>query len=243
MGRAVSLIPELGPSLGRLTARATSPGRAPVVLDDFRLELVTTVFEHAAAARAFGDDAAAVASALNRAAWLAAWEATVAAVAARLADYVERQLASAAAESRLPQRLRSTLVLSESDRRAIAGRLGLGSFAFLRSLDALERTVPAVSASAPRGAAAVQEWQEALLGVARRLESAWLALEEAAEREPAVWAESIERTRRWRRPLWPLWAITGLVVLVAGYVGLVFGGYLPAVGPVGALARAWWYRL
>ena len=43
MGRAVSLIPELGPSLGRLTARATSPGRAPVVLDDFRLVMVTRV--------------------------------------------------------------------------------------------------------------------------------------------------------------------------------------------------------
>jgi hypothetical protein len=201
------------------------------------------VLEHAAAARAFGDDAAAAASALNRAAWLTAWEATVAAVTRRLAEYVERQLASAAAESRLPNRLRAPLVLSDSDRRAIAGRLGSGSFAFLRSLDALERTVPAVSASGQRGAAAVQEWQEALLGVARRLESAWLAVEEAAEREPAVWAESIERVRGWRRPLWPVWLITGLVVLLAGYVGLVFGGYLPAVGPVGALARAWWYRL
>jgi hypothetical protein len=214
-----------------------------VPLDDLRLALVTTVFEHAAAAREFGDDAAAAASALNRATWLGAWENVVAAVAARLSEQVEHELQAAAAESRLPSRLRADLTLTENDRRAIAGRLGAGSLPFLRSLDALERTVPAVSASTSRGAAAVDEWREALLGVARRLESAWLALEEAALRERAVWAPAVEKARAWRRSTWPLWVATAIVMLVAGYVGLVFGGYLPASGPVGELARAWWYRL
>jgi hypothetical protein len=237
----VNLVPELGPALGRLTARASNT-RAPVPLDDLRLELVTTVFEHAAAARAFGDDAAAAASALNRATWLGAWETTVAAVAARLAEQVERELQAAAAESRLPPKRRAELGLTERDRRAIAGRLGSGSLAFLRSLDALERMVPAVSSTGSRAAAAVAEWQEALLAVARRLESAWLALEDAATGELGGWADTIERVRRWRRPGWPLWTATAVVLLLAGYVGLVFGGYLPAAGPVGALARAWWYR-
>jgi hypothetical protein len=238
----VSLIPELGPALGRLTARASN-ARAPVPLDDLRLELVSTIFDHAAAARAFGADAAAAASALNRTTWLGAWEATVAGVAARLAEQVERELQAAAAESRLPRKRRAELGLTERDRRAIAGRLGSGSLPFLRSLDALERLVPAVSSTGSRAAGAMAEWQEALLAVARRLESAWLAVEGAAAREPAVWAESIESVRRWHRPRWPLWVATGLVLLVAGYVGLVFGGYLAAVGPIGALARAWWYRL
>jgi hypothetical protein len=43
--------------------------------------------------------------------------------------------------------------------------------------------------------------------------------------------------------MWPVWAITAGVLLLVAYVGLVFGGYLPAVGPIGELARAWWYRL
>jgi hypothetical protein len=237
----VSLVPELGPALGRLTAR-TSDSRSTVPLDDLRLELVSTIFEHAAAARAFGADAAAAASALNRATWLGAWETTVAAVAARLAERVERELQGAAVESRLPPRRHAALRLADADRRAIAGRLGSGSLAFLRRLDALERLVPAVSSSGARATGAISEWQEALLSVARRLESAWLAVEDAAGREPGVWTESIESVRRWRRPRWPVWTATALVLAVAGYVGLVFGGYLPAVGPVGSLARAWWYR-
>jgi len=242
MGSGMTLVPELGPALGRLTARATPVPAGRVPLDDLRLDLVTTVFEHAAAARAFSGDAAAAASALNRAAWLGAWEATVAAAAARIADQVDRELQAAAAQARLPEKRRLGLALGESDRRAIAGRLGTGSLPFLRSLDALERTIPAASASGSRGQSGLDEWHEALLAVARRLESAWVALEEAAAREAAVWTPAVERVRAWRRPTWPLWAATAVVLLVAAYIGLVLGGYLPAVGPVGDLARVWWYR-
>ncbi len=240
MGYGMTVVPELGPALGRLTAR---PGVAagPIPLDDLRLQLVTVVFEHAATARAFMDDPAA-ASALNRAVWLGAWEDTVAAVAARLGDYIDRELAAAAAESRLPRKQRERLPLAESDRRAIAGRLGAGSLPFFRSLDALDRTIPAASATGSRAEAGVKEWREALLAVARRLESAWIGLEEAAGREPATWASAIEQVRAWRRPTWPVWTATAVLLLAAAYVGLVFGGYLPAVGPVGELARAWWYR-
>jgi hypothetical protein len=207
------------------------------------LQLVTTMFEHAAAARAFTGDAPAAASALNRAAWLGAWESTVAAAAARIGDHIDNQLKAAADESRLPSKRRAQLALSPSDRRAIAGRLGARSLPFLRSLDALERTIPAVSAKGERAHAGLADWHQALLAVARRLESAWLGLEEAAGREPAVWASAVEQVRSWRRPMWPVWAITAGVLLLAAYVGLVFGGYLPAVGPIGELARAWWYRL
>jgi hypothetical protein len=240
MGSSMTLVPELGPALGRLTARAATVARGGVPLDDLRLNLVTTVFEHAAAARAFGDDPAAAASALNRAAWLGAWEETVAAAAARLGDQVDRELQAAAAESRLPAKQRAQLPLGESDRRAIAGRLGAGSLAFLRSIDALERTIPTVSAAGARGQSGIHEWRESLLAVARRLESAWISLEEAAGREPAAWAPAVEQVRGWRAPAWPIWVVTAAALLIAAYLGLVFGGYLPAVGPAGELARAWW---
>jgi hypothetical protein len=244
MGPGVTRVPELGPSLGRLTAPVSATARPTrrVPLDDIRFDLVTTIFEHAAAARAFGDDAAAAASAINRAVWLGAWERGVAAAAARIAEQVDRELHAAAAESRLPKAERARLPLTESDRRAIAGRLGAGSLPFLRSLDALERTLPALSGSGSRSKAGFEEWREALLGVARRLEGAWLELEARAEREAEVWGPTIQQVRAWRRPLWPVWAVSALVLLAAAYVGLVFGGYLPAAGPVGELARAWWYR-
>jgi hypothetical protein len=241
MEYSVTLVPELGPAFGRLT-RAPAAGTGRIPLDDLRLELVTTMFEHAATARAFTGDPAAAASALNRAAWLGAWENAVAAAAARIGDHIDRQLQAAAEESRLPAKRRTALPLTAADRRAIAARLGGGSLPLLRSLDALERTVPAVSARGARGEAGLSEWQEALLGVARRLESAWLGLEGAASREPSVWAPAIEEIRAWRRPVWPVWTLTAAVVLLVVYVGLVFGGYLPAVGPIGELAQAWWYR-
>ncbi len=238
----MTLIPELGPALGRLAAppAAVPPGRVP--LDDLRLNLVTQVFEHAAAGRRFGDDPVAAAAALSRAAWLGPWEQTVAAAAARLADYVDRQLRAAAAEARLPPKQRARLTLSESDRREIAGRLGAGSLPLFRSVEALERANPSVIGSGTRQDPVVEEWREALLAVARRLEAAWISLEEAAAREPAFWLPAVEEVRAWRRPAWPLWTVTAIGLLVATYLGLVLGGYLPAAGPAGALARAWWYR-
>lgn len=242
MGHDVMLVPELGPAMGRLTLRGAALSQGRIPLDDLRLELVTTMFEHAATARAFGDDAAAAASALNRATWLGAWESTVAAAAARIGDHIDRQLQAAAAESRFPPKRRAQLPLSQSDRRAIAARLGSGSLPLLRSLDALERTIPAVSATGARAQAGLAEWHHALLATARRLESAWTGLEEAAAREPAVWQPVVDQVRNWRRPTWPLWVLTAALLAVAAYVGLVFGGYLPAVGPVGELARVWWYR-
>ncbi|HEU5170365.1 MAG TPA: hypothetical protein VFU46_07500 [Gemmatimonadales bacterium] len=236
-------VPELGPALGRLTLPADPGGTGWVPLDDIRLELVTAVFELAAAARAFDtDDAAAAVSALNRAAWLGAWEHAVATAAARIGELVTARLLAAAVESRLPRRRRDGLPLTAEDRRAIAARLGHGSLPFLRSLDALERLVPAASASGRRGEEALAEWPEALLSVARRLESAWLALEHAAAGELEIWTPAIEQVRSWRRPAWPLWTITAAALLLATYVGLVLGGYLPAVGPLEPLARALWQR-
>jgi hypothetical protein len=88
----------------------------------------------------------------------------------------------------------------------------------------------------------VTEWQEALLGAARRLEAAWLWLEDALGREWREWAVEVEEVRTWRRPLWPLITIGAALLLVAGYVGLVLGGYLPVPEPLQGIADAVWAR-
>jgi hypothetical protein len=72
------------------------------------------------------------------------------------------------------------------------------------------------------------------------LESSWLTLVAASEREQERWTAEIERVRSWRRPLWPLWVLTTLVLLVATYLGLVLGGYLAAPGFLRGFAEFWW---
>jgi hypothetical protein len=241
---SATLVPELGPALGRLCAAGTSTDGRWVRLDDIRLGMATEVFELGGAARAFAaaEDRAAAVSSLNRQAWLVEWERAVAEATERIAQAVNARLEAAGREARLSRRRRRTLALSDADRRAISGRLGAGGFAFLQALESLELLVPIVSAGGPRGDAAVRDWQEAILGVARRLESAWLELEAAAVREEALWAPEIERVRTWRRPTWPLWLVSGILAAAATWAGLVLGGYLPVPPPLRGLAEVVWER-
>jgi hypothetical protein len=238
-------VPELGPSLGRLVdppAVTADPGVLGVVIEDIRLELVSGIFDMAGAARSFmaaGDRQGAISS-LGRVAWLDRWEHAVASTARRLADAVNDRLRAAATESRLPERRLEPLLLSPEDVRAIGARLGSGGAAFVSALDALEQTVPAATASGQRGRLGQEEWQIALATVARRLESAWLALLEAVRREQERWHGEIERVRAWKRPTWPLWLITALLLLLASYLGLVLGGYLPVPRALRGVAEFWW---
>ena len=239
------VVPELGPALGRLCARpGTADGRW-VRLDDVRLDIASRVFELGGAAREFAsaDDRAAAVSSLNRQAWLVEWERAVAEATDRIAHAVNARLDAAAGEARLPGRRRRELPLSEADRRAISARLGAGAYAFLQALEGLEQLVPAVSAGGARGEAAVQEWREAVLAVARRLESGWLELEAAAVREEGLWTPEVERVRSWRRPTWPVWLLTVVVLAGTTYLGLVFGGYLPVPPALRDIAEAVWMRL
>ena len=242
------MVPELGPSLGRLSDPPGSlPDRGPldIVLEDIRLNLVTRLFEVAGAARSFaaaGDRQGAIAS-LGRVAWLELWERAVAAAARKMTDIVNEHLRNAAAESRLPPKRLNSFLLTPEDERAIASRLGSGGASFVSALDALEQTVPAAAASGARGRQGLEEWQRALAGAARRLESAWLALTGAALTEQDRWRGEIERVRAWRRPSWPLWAATLVLLLTMTYLGLVLGGYLPVPRPLQGLAELWWSRL
>lgn len=237
-------IPELGPSLGGLVD-PPRPGKGPLGLafDDVRLELVTAVFDLAGASRSFaaaGDRAGAVTS-LGRVAWLGAWERAVEACAARIARAANDGLRNAAAESRYPARRLQRLVLTDEDTRAIGARIGSGGAPFVAALDGLEQAANGVVGAG--GAGAIVAWREALGGAARRLESAWLALERSARDEQARWRAEIARVRAWRRPGWPVWLVTAAVMAAAAYVGLVLGGYLPVPPALEWLAAFWWNYL
>jgi hypothetical protein len=242
--RTPLVIPELGPSLGRLVAPpAPAPG-APahwIALEDIRLALVTQLFDLAGDARRWareGDRELALAT-LNRSAWDTAWGRAVESVAERAGVTVSERLLAAARESRLPAKYARTLPLDAAEVRALAARLDAGSAPLQDALLHLDQLAPAArSERAP--AAAVAEWQEALATAARRLEAAWLELEVALHREWRQWEGEVEEVRRWRRPLWPLLLVSALLLALATGVGLLVGGYLP-VPPflAGVMDRIW----
>jgi hypothetical protein len=240
-------IPELGPSLGRLIdppLAAPARGALDLTLDDIRLDLVTGIFDMAGAARSFataGDRAGAIAS-LGRVAWLDRWERAVNTAAQRLAEAVNLRLHQAAAESRLPAAKLAPVLLSPEDTRAIASRIGSGGAGLVGALDALEQTVPAAAAPGSRGRSGQDDWQRALATTARRLESSWLALESASQREQERWMAEVHRVRAWRRPVWPLWVLTGVVFAVVTYLGLILGGYVAAPSFLRGFAEFWWRR-
>jgi hypothetical protein len=240
------IVPELGPSLGRLVdPPAAARGALRVSFEDIRIGLVTGVFDLAAAGRSFatgGDHASAVAS-LGRVAWLGLWEHAVETAASRIAGEANAGLRVAAEESRFPRRRLERLALTDDDARAIGARIGSGGVQFVAALDQLELAVHTTGSARGRRAAGAQAWQSALAAAARRLESAWLALEAAALREQERWAREIARVRAWRRPTWPLWLLTAVVAGAAAYLGLVLGGYLPVPPPLEGLAAFWWARL
>jgi hypothetical protein len=224
-----SIIPELGPLLGRLTAPAEA-GSSLVPLDDVRIALVTELFQLAGAARAFaaeGDLDSAMQS-LNRHGWQAAWEQAVTSAADRVATRIEQRFGSAAKESRLPSRKLRMVLLTDDERRGIAVRLGSGGGALVEALDRMEALMRRAVRGAEDSSDAGELWKQALTGVARRLESAWTSLEDAARAEEAAWREDVDQVRNWKRPRLPLWLITIAIAAVLMWAGLVLGGFLPA---------------
>lgn len=239
-------VPELGPSLGRLTdppPEAADPLDAR--LDAIRLELVTGVFDMAGTARSLAraGDARGAVSSVNRVAWLALWEKAVAAAAERVTGAVNARFEAAAAESRYPRRRLRSSLLTPADTRAIAARLGGGGAPFVAALDELEQAGHGAALGREGEDVSAAAWGSALATVARRLEAAWIAMEQAADREQRRWQIEVERVHRWRLPRWPLWLLTALVLAAALYVGLVLGGYVRVPPPLAGLAELWWSTL
>lgn len=236
-------VPELGPSLGRLIVPTPGPNASAhwISLDDIRVALVSQLFELAGDARRWareGDRELALAT-LNGAAWDTAWGTAVESVAERAAAAISDRLLAAARESRLPARYARLLPLDAAEVRAFAARLDQGSAPLRESLVLLDQLAPAArSERAP--VPAVQEWQAALATTARRLEAAWLAMEEALRAEWRTWGAEVQEVRAWRRPLWPLFLVGAVVLAGVTYTGLVLGGYLPVPGPLTAIVERIW---
>ena len=222
-------VPELAPSLGRLIVpRHLEPLWVP--LDDVREELATVVLELGGEARraAAEEDRDAALAALSRKTWLGAWERAVRRAAERVTTALDQTIDVAAARLRMPPRRRRRLFLSNAERRAVAARLGTGGAPFVAALDALDGAARGARDASVLDHAAHEAWQEALRTAARRLEAAWLALEQQVVAERGRWDAELDEIGQWRPSLVPvvLWWLPVAALLV--WLGLVLGGYLPA---------------
>lgn len=214
-------VPELGPTLGRLTAPRPAAGQAGfahALLTPVRLALATEVMELGA-------------TRLSASALAGAWDRAVTDAADRLAPEVRARLAAAAAEARLPRRRARAADPSAGELAAMRRRLEAPAAPFREALAALGSDPAAFPPRADR-----------LGGALRRLDTAWAGLEEAAARELAAWDAEAEELRGWRRPAWPMGLLAAGVLALAGYVGLVLGGYVPVPGWLRPLAEWWWAR-
>ena len=221
-------IPELGPSLGKLI---TGTGRniEGFSLASQRYRLATKIIEMGGEARrlaANGERSPALAS-LGRDAWLAAWEEAVGPIAEELVDRLTAHLEAEAAAVGMPPRLRSGVAIGEVERRAIGARLGSAGAELIPALDEIERQGAMLLDGAVFDRGNLGAWQQVQLTAARRLEEAWMALEEAADHEIGVWRKVADEISRWRKPLWPVYLVGILGSAAGAWGGLVWGGVIP----------------
>jgi len=223
-------VPEMAPALGRLIVpRRSAPLWIP--LDDIADELATRVIELAGEARRVtaehGDRERAV-DALSRPAWLGAWEHAVRRASERVADTLDDQIERLGRGVRMPRRKRRARKLAGVERRALTARLSVGGTGLVNALDELARAGARVRAAETLDDEAHHAWQDAVQMAARRLEAAWLALEDAVLTERQRWDPELAALAQWRPSLWPVilvWAVGAGALL---WLGLILGGYLDA---------------
>ena len=220
-------LPELGPLLGRLAAPDT-PVTRDRDLEPVRVALLSELFEQAGRARdqlAGGDTAAAHAT-LGRDTWLAIWERAVSGASAAMLAGIERRIRDAAAISRFPSRRVAARLPDAEERRVLTARFssaGIGLEEVTREL-----TNPAV------------EWGEAIRRTAGEFTGAWDQLLAMARQEHDSWERRTMQIREWRRPWRPLVLVGVALLLLAGWVGLVLGGFLPVPRFLQPLANWYW---
>lgn len=230
-------VPELGPSLGKvLTGSGRPAGELP--LDAFRLQLISRLLDASGEARrlAADDKRDAALQALGSRTWLDAWEQTVNGIAGAVVARVNARLDAEAWAARMPRRYRRKVLLDPVELRGVSSRIGAAGAMLVPALDALHARAERLRGATAAEREALTEWQDALLTAARRLEAAWLALEEQVTAELGRWDAVAEGLMRWRRPLWPVAAVGIPSVAAATWLGLVLGGYL---APPGWLRQVW----
>ncbi len=241
---AAQAVPELGGPLGRVAS--TRAGRvSDPPLDSIRLALATDLFEVVGQARgrvAAGEIEEAV-RAVGGSVWTSAWERAVLAASAALIDRLVQQFHDAARISKMPAPLLRRCLPTEAEHIAIAAHLGKGTGRLEQVLENLDLAAAALLERPDPGGALRDQWYAALDLSARRMEAAWIDLEEAVVREQQRWAVEINNVRRWRRPHWPMWVATAALVSAAVYLGLVFGGFTEPPTVLHPLAEFFWEHL
>ncbi len=222
-------VPELGPSLGKaLTGSGRPPGDLP--LDGFRLQLVSRLLDASGEARrlAAGGERDAALEALDSRTWLDAWERTVNGIATAVVERVNARLDVEAWAARMPRRYRRKVLLDPVELRGVSSRIGAAGAMLVPALDTLHAQAARLRDAMAADRTALGDWQDAVLTAARRLEAAWLALEEQVTAELGRWDAVAEALTRWRRPLWPVAAVGVPSLAAATWLGLVLGGYVAA---------------
>ena len=221
-------LPELGPLLGRLIEFPAELAPAEAALDAARVQMLTTLFEHAGSARELltRGNTPGARTALDRAAWLAAWERAVADAGSAITTEITHRLREAASVSRFPARRLPPLLPGPEERRVLAARLSAAGIGLEAAVAQLED--------------ASVVWSDALRRTAGELEAAWEQLVTTAHQELTTWDLRATEIRRWKRPWTPLVASGFLLLGFTTWLGLVLGGYLPVPGWLRPLARWFW---
>ena len=216
-------LPEIGPSLGRLVTGSPHESDGPV-LKDLRLHLATQMIEMAGEARrrsAAGDWPGAT-RALSGERWRAVWEAGVDTAVDRVLTSATGKLQREAYAVRMPRRVLARFMPTPRDRQAIRARLGATGRDLLDRIEAFEAKPRAAGDGSAQSA-----WADEILALARRLETSYLALEEAAVAEHVTWQARGEEVKRWRKPLWPVLVVGVILLGGALWIGAVLGGFIP----------------
>ena len=232
-------VPELAPALGRLIVpRRTEALWIP--LDDVADDLATRVIELGGEARRLNDGSGPqerVLDALGRTAWLGAWEHAVRRAADRVADSLDDQMDRIGKGVRMPRRQRRLRKLTGAERRALTARLSAGGAELVKALDDLARVSTRMRSAEVLDDGTHHAWQDAVQTAARRLEAAWLTLEDAVRHERKRWTPELTALAQWRPPLWPVllaWAVGAGALM---WLGLILGGYLDAPAWLARLLR------
>ena len=221
------MIAEIGPFLGHL-ASPDAPGSRDAELEPVRLQLLSALFERAGASRhrfAAGDVDAGRA-ALSREAWLGIWEEAVDGTAAALLSGIERRLREAAAVSRIGSRKVAALLPGAEDRRILAARLASAGMGLEDATLELARTD--------------HDWEESVRRTAGELTGAWDQMLLLARQERSFWDRRVADVKAWKRPWRPLVLLTAALLLIAGWLGLVLGGFLPVPGFLRPVTDWYW---
>ena len=127
---------------------------------------------------------------------------------------LERQILDAAAVSRYPAKRLAAVLPDGEEARILKARLSAAGSGLEEAVERLDRG----SQSPP----------EALRRAAGELVAAWERLLITAHAELRRWHQRATAIESWRRSWWPVLLIGAVLLILALWLGLVLGGYLPS---------------